>query len=115
MKILALLIVSGGLLLTMATPANAHEYVRHEYDRGDRYYHYSGHRSDMPRWLKREKTFRKWYRHSRYKRRQTVSWARLYEDLSLGASGTHAVTNERYHHDHYVGDRYDYKERRRRH
>lgn len=114
MKILALLIVSGGLLLTMATPANAHEYVRHEYDRGDRYYHYSGHRSDMPRWLKREKTFRKWYRHSRYKRRQTVSWARLYEIYRWERRHARRY-DERYRHDHYVGDRYDYKERRRRH
>lgn len=114
MKIIALLIVTGGLLLTMAAPVNAHEITRHEYDRGDRHNDYTGHRSEMPRWLKREKAFRKWYRHSRYEHRRTVSWARLYEIYRWEHRYTRRYS-ERYQHDHYADNRYDYRERRRRH
>lgn len=79
MKIMASLFLSGGLLLLAASPVNAHPSGHHDYDRGDRYYYAHEVRREMPRWLKRKKAFRQWYRHSPFKYRRAITWARIYE------------------------------------
>jgi hypothetical protein len=82
MKTITLLLASAGLLLTMAAPVNAHEVGYREHDSSARYRHYDEQRREMPRWLKRQKSFRAWYGQSRYKHRRAISWARLYEIYS---------------------------------
>ena len=79
MRMITLLIISGGLLLAMAASVNAHEAGHRDYDQRDRYYYSHSRRSEMPRWLKRQSAFRNWYLHSSYKRRRALSWARLFE------------------------------------
>ena len=79
MKMMALLTISGALLLTIAAPVNAHDAGYREYDQRNRYFYSHRRRTEMPRWLKRQKEFRHWYRHSPYKRRRALSWARVFE------------------------------------
>ena len=91
MKSITLLIASAGLLLTLAAPVNAHEGGYREYDSSARYRHYDSsaryrhydeRRGKMPRWLKRQTSFRAWYKHSRYKQRRAITWTRLFEIYS---------------------------------
>jgi hypothetical protein len=79
MKTMTLLFISGALLLTIAAPVNAQEAGYHEYDQRDRYSYSNKRRTEMPRWLKRQREFRHWYRRSPYKRRRALSWARVFE------------------------------------
>jgi hypothetical protein len=86
------LIAAAGLFLIFsATSASAHDKHNRDYDRYDdrREYRYyatprpHGYRyvraNTMPRWLKQQRQFRSWYKHSRYKRRTALSWERLYD------------------------------------
>jgi hypothetical protein len=100
MKSITLLIASAGLLLTLAAPVNAHDGGYREYDSSTRYRehdssaryrqhdssaryrHYDERRGKMPRWLKRQTSFRAWYKHSRYKQRRAITWTRLFEIYS---------------------------------
>ena len=104
MRMMTLLMVSGVLLLTMATPVNAHEAGHHEYVQKDRYQHSNRRRSQMPRWLKRQKDFRYWYRHSRYQRRRAPGWARLFEIYEWERRYARRYDDRR-HYDHYYDQR----------
>ena len=93
-KVLITAVLAGGLMLLAAPDAEAHkrghDHPRHwdygysrSYDR-DYYYRYRGEsryrRShEMPRWLKRDRSFRHWYRHSRLRKNRHISWHRLYD------------------------------------
>lgn len=119
MKIIALLIASGGLLLTMAAPASARDAGHYDHDRADRNYYYTERQSEMPRWLRRERAFRAWYRRSPNHRRRAMSWDRLYNAYRWERRYSPRYP-KRYYNDHNRYDRYDdgrhdSRSRRRRH
>ena len=98
MKMLTLLSLSGALLLTIAAPVNAHEAGYHEYDQRDRYSYSQKRRAQMPRWLKRQREFRHWYRHSPYKRRRALSWTKVFEIYQWERRYAHRYAERRRHH-----------------
>lgn len=77
-KMITVAILGSGLLLLEAPDAAAHEETRMSYQTR----HYSGHlhhARPMPRWLKRHKAFRHWYRHTRLRRHRHLTWHRLFD------------------------------------
>jgi len=103
-KIILSTVIACGLLLLDAPEAAAHE-ARYEQHRSTPYYSYDrgayrhdgyrkGHRRDyrhdyygsryervhkMPRWLKHDRAFRHWFKHSRLRRNRYVSWNELFD------------------------------------
>lgn len=117
MKIIASLFLSGGLLLLMATPVNAHQSGHYGYDRPGRQHVVHERRRDMPRWLKRKDAFRHWYRRSQYKRHYAISWARVYEIYRWERRYGYRQDSRRYRDrrvDRRVNRDYEYDRRRRR-
>lgn len=94
-KLLTAVLVTSSLLLLDIPEAAAHggkhdkryrsdqHYSRH-YDRDyrpHRRYHYSAkykRSKHMPYWLERDRSFRRWYRHSQFRSDRRVSWNRLF-------------------------------------
>ena len=73
------IIVAGSLLLVDAMPAAAHEDVRNAYDQlGE---HRSGEKRSKttPSWMKRNDSFKWWYKRSPLKNNRYVSWSELYQ------------------------------------
>ena len=100
MKTMTLLFISSALLLTIAAPVNAHEAGHREYDQRDRYSYSNKRRTEMPRWLKRQREFRHWYRQSPYKRRRALSWSRVFEIYQWERRYARRHAERRnYHHD----------------
>ena len=83
MKLIAsLTILASGLLLLTSSPASAHGAHHHDYRppvRVERHRGYYVRRHEMPRWLRRDRAFRAWYQHSRYKYHRRLSWAAVYD------------------------------------
>ena len=78
-KIFAIALAAGGLLLLTTPDASAHNEVRITYQPSP-YYQYDVRRAHkMPRWLKRDKAFRHWYKHTRLRRHRHLTWHRLFE------------------------------------
>lgn len=119
MRIITLLIASGGLLLSMAAPVSANDDAYYENDVPDRYHYEDHRRTAMPHWLKRKTSFRSWYKHSPHKRRPAISWARLYEVYSWERRNAHryrGYRGDRSYGGHYVFEYRNYAHRgRRRH
>ena len=107
-KVFVFTVIACGLLLLDAPEAAAHEqrdsqyrsashdshdrdsysYDRYRYgnhdvyrDRYRRDYYGSHHRRSkhMPRWLKRDRSFRRWAEHSRLRRNRYLSWNQLFD------------------------------------
>lgn len=77
-RIIAVALAAGGLMLLDAPDAAAHSELRFSYEPSP-YYRYDVRRTHaMPRWLKRDKAFRHWYKHTRLKRHKHLTWHRLY-------------------------------------
>lgn len=107
-KLILSALIACGLLLLDAPEAAAHEnrdsqYRSHRYDNSDSYRRHSysrdGYRDryrgdykrdryygsrykrakEMPRWLKRNKSFRHWIRNSRLRQNRRLSWNELFD------------------------------------
>lgn len=82
-KLLISALIIGGLLLLDSPEAAADREVRHQYwspHYGYTSYHREYRRAHrMPRWLKRDGSFRHWYQHSRLRRNHHLSWDRLFD------------------------------------
>ena len=80
-KVVTAALIAGGLMLLNSPEAAAHKEVRNLYQ--PQAYHYSRydfHRAHkMPRWLKRNKAFRHWYRHTPLKHDSRLAWAQLHD------------------------------------
>lgn len=77
-KMMTVAILGSGLLLLDAPQAVAHDDIRVSYQLS----HYGGHARhvrQMPRWLKRDKAFRHWYKHTRLRRHRHLTWNRLFD------------------------------------
>ncbi len=72
------LIAAGGFFLLDAPQAAAHQEVRNLHHAAP--YHRVDHRraDRMPRWLKRNKPFVRWYRHSGFRHDRWLSWNELF-------------------------------------
>lgn len=78
-KIIAVALAAGGLLLLDAPNAVAHEEIRISYQPVHYQYDYDVRRSHrMPYWLKRDRSFRQWYKHTRLRRQRHLTWHRLF-------------------------------------
>ncbi len=72
------LIAAGGFFLLDAPQAAAHPEVRNLHHAAP-YYRVDHRRADrMPRWLKRNKPFVRWYRHSGFRHDRWLSWNDLF-------------------------------------
>lgn len=112
-KIITVAILSSGLLLLDAPEAAAHEEVRVYYPAS----HYGGvrHVRHMPRWLKRDKAFRHWYKHTRLRRHRHLTWHRLFEIYRWETIERRKHRRaDRYYRSHDVYRRHD-RDRKRRH
>ena len=106
-KVILSALIACGLLLLDVPEAAAHEstdsqYRSHRYDNSNSYrrdsYSRDGYRDryrgdyrrdhygsrhkrakEMPRWLKRNKSFRHWIRHSRLRQNRRLSWNELFD------------------------------------
>ncbi len=122
--------LAGGLLLLNSPEAAAHKEVRNVYE-PPAYYH-PHHRFEvrrakhMPRWLRHNRGFRHWYRHTPLKRNKRLAWNELFYiykwERRFGRTyhRSHNYWNDyfnhRYrHHDRRFDDRHDDNDRRRRH
>jgi hypothetical protein len=78
-KILCLSLAAGSLLLVDSPEAAAHQEVRFA-RHATPYYGLELRRSHhMPHWLKRNKSFRQWYRHSRLRKNSYIAWHQLFD------------------------------------
>ena len=66
-----------GLFLVSAADASAHEIQYRPYIAYD--HHEYGRTRLLPRWLKRNREFQHWYRHSHYRLTRHMSWHTLYD------------------------------------
>lgn len=82
-KLMTTALVAGGLMLLNSPEATAHKEVRNVYEPPayyDTHRHVEYRRSThMPRWLKRNHSFRKWYQHTRLRRDRRLAWDQLYD------------------------------------
>jgi hypothetical protein len=77
-RILVLAIAAGGLMLLDSPEAAAHKEVRNVHLPSAHYRVEHRRVKHMPYWLKRNKPFVRWYRHSRLKNNRFVSWRELF-------------------------------------
>ena len=78
-KLSIALLLAAGLFFVDVSPAAAHSGVD-----GISVYSHGRHaevkrRQEMPRWLKRNRHFRHWYRHSPLKHYRRIGWHQLFE------------------------------------
>ena len=73
------LLLAASLFLVNVTPAAAHQEVNRVSVYDDRFHAERRHHDAMPRWLKRDRQFRHWYRHTPLKRFRRLGWWQLYE------------------------------------
>ena len=95
-KVILSTVMACGLLLLDAPEAAAHEqrdsqyratpyqsHSRDSYSRDHRRHSYYGSHyrrtNEMPRWLKRNKSFRHWMRHSGLRENRRLSWHQLFD------------------------------------
>jgi hypothetical protein len=78
-KIITVALIAGGLLLLDSPEAAAHKEVRNAYQSSANFRFVAQRAKLMPRWLKRNKSFRKWYQHTRLRRNRHLAWNRLFE------------------------------------
>lgn len=78
-KLIATSLLAAALLLLDAPEAAAHSEARDLYV-SPAYYRAEHRRThQMPRWLKRNKSFRHWYAHSQLKRDRRLGWHQLFD------------------------------------
>ena len=116
-KLMTTALVAGGLMLMNSPEAAAHKEVRTVYQ-PPAYYQVDVRRANhMPRWLKRNRSFSKWYKHSPLRRDRRLAWNQLFDiyrwESRWGRSYHRSDNywNDYYRHRDYDNDRRD----RRRH
>ena len=78
-RLIGILIVFVGLLLSAGQTAFAHSQAHRHYD-APRHFRVTVIRDNaMPRWLRHEKGFRSWYRYSALRHNRHLQWWQLYE------------------------------------
>ena len=122
-KLMTAALVAGGLMLLNTPEAAAHTEVRYSHVPAPYYDNHRGYyrggdvrRSErMPRWLKRNDSFRKWYRHSSLQRNWRLAWGELFEIYHWERRYGHRYDRWYHHDDHYRKHHRDNKRRDGRH
>ena len=78
-KIITVALLAGGLLLLDSPEAAAHKEVRNTYQPSSYYRVETRRAKHMPYWLKRNKSFRHWYKHSRLRKNRHLAWHQLFD------------------------------------
>jgi len=73
------LLLAASLFILDVSPAAAHPGVDSTRGYRDAHHVEVARHNGMPKWLKRNKRFRHWYRQSPLKRYRRISWNQLYE------------------------------------
>ena len=121
-KVMTTALIAGGLMLINSPEAAAHKEVRHTHQAPAYYYYYPGvdvrRPRHMPRWLHRNDSFRRWYRHTPLRRNLRIAWDELFDIYRW--ERRHATRFERRYRDyddyrrrHYRDDRDGYRNKRR--
>ena len=105
-KLMTAAVIAGGLMLLNSPEAAAHKEVRHVYQAPA--YTYIEVRRDrhMPRWLKHDKGFRYWYRHTPLRHDHRIAWGALFEIYSWERSRVRAHYRSHNHWNDYYARRY---------
>ena len=124
-KVMTTALIAGGLMLINSPEAAAHTEVRHTHQPPAYYQYYPGvdvrRPQHMPRWLHRNDSFRRWYRHTPLRRNIWVAWEELYSIYRWERRYGHRFDRRYRDHDDYHRrddhhDRGRYRDgRRRRH
>ena len=94
-KLIATSLLAAGLLLLDAPEAAAHPEVRNVHP-SPAYYRAEHRRShQMPRWLKRNKSFRYWYSHTRLRWNRRLGWHQLFDIYRWERAYTHRYRVDR--------------------
>ncbi|MGB5511281.1 MAG: hypothetical protein WBM87_06195 [Woeseiaceae bacterium] len=78
-KMIVTTLLAGALLLLDAPEAAAHKQVRNHAQTWGHYAVEHRRTQQMPRWLKRNKSFRHWYTHSSVRRDRRLGWHQLFD------------------------------------
>lgn len=79
-KMINVALIAGSLLLLDAPEAAAHAETRFAYHPSTHHVRLEHRRQQhMPYWLKRDRAFRHWYRHTRLRGNRRLSWHRLFD------------------------------------
>jgi len=106
-KIITVALVAGGLLLLDSPEAAAHKEVRTVYPPSTYYRVATPRAKHMPNWLKRNRSFRNWYKHTRLRKNRRLAWYQLFEiyrwerfdRMKHRRGGRHAHTHDYYRDD----------------
>ena len=117
-RIMTAALLAGGLLLLEAPDAAAHNEVRHTYQPPVFARYETPRVRKMPFWLKQNRSFRKWYRHSGLRRNRYLGWHQLFRiyrwerayRMQHRRHHRHVYDHGFYRHD----DRYRKRDKRRR-
>ena len=118
-KLMTAALLAGGLMLLNTPEAAAHTEVRYSYESPPYYDNHRGYyrgtdmrrSGHMPRWLKRNESFRKWYRHSSLKRHQRLAWGELFDIYRWERRYGNRYDKRYDHDDHYRKHHRDNKRR----
>ena len=77
--IISAIIVAGSLMLVGVEPAAAHESARNVYHPPSEYRVVTQRSKHAPSWLKRNDSFKWWYKHSPLQNNRYISWSELYQ------------------------------------
>ena len=122
-KVMTIVVIAGGLMLMNSPEAAAHKTVHNVYQPPTYYQSYGrfdeGRPRQMPRWLKRDKSFRHWYGGTPLKHNRRLDWNELFHIYRWERSwrSTHR-RNGNYWDDYYAyryGERHYHRDRGRRH
>ncbi len=78
-KIITVALIAGGLLLLDSPEAAAHKEARTVYQPSVYYRVETRRAKHMPYWLKRNVSFRRWYKHTRLRKNRHLAWHQLFE------------------------------------
>ena len=118
-KLMTAALIAGGLLLFNSPEAAAHKEVRNSYQAPAPMYVNYRRADHMPRWLHKNREFRRWYRHSSLRRDRRLAWFQLYDifrfERRWGRTYYRGDNYWRDYYDHrYRDDRRDHERRSKR-
>ncbi len=112
-KIITVALIAGGLLLLDSPEAAAHKEVRSAYQPSPYYRLELRRTKHMPHWLKHNRSFRKWYKHTHLRRIRHLAWHELYDIYRWERADARKHRRDVRYYRHY--DDYRYQRRGRRH
>lgn len=108
-------VLTIGLAAALIPQANAHDTSHRPAGRYD-HYQVEFPRHGVPRWLRKDQAFKRWYLSKPYKRVRHVGWNRLYDMYLIDVRHHQKMSRaKRRHHQHRHASHYDYAPNQRDH